>query len=253
MRCVVIDVGNTSTSLALYADGRISRFAHVTGGIVKNPDACAAAVRRAARGGVCGAVLGSVVPKTNALWRTLVTRELGCAPLVVRAGIPMAVEVDYPKPETIGADRLANAAGGVVKYGAPLIVADFGTALTFDIVTRERGYIGGVIAPGLPLMTDYLHERTALLPHVAPGGACPKIGRSTRGAIQIGARIGYRGMVREIVGYLMQTMGSGVTLVGTGGFARWVLNGIDLPFVIDPQLTLFGLGTIFEQNAGIKK
>jgi type III pantothenate kinase len=250
MRCVVIDVGNTSTSLAVYADGRVSRFAHVSGGILKHPAACAAAVRRAARGGVCGAVLGSVVPGTNALWRALVRRELGCAPLVVRAGVPMAVAVDYPKPGTIGADRLANAAGGVVKYGAPLIVADFGTALTFDIVTRERGYIGGVIAPGLPLMTDYLHERTALLPHVAPGGACPKIGRSTRGAIQIGARIGYRGMVREIVGYLLQTLGRDVTLVGTGGFARWVLKGIDLPFVIDPHLTVFGLGTIFEQNAG---
>jgi len=161
----------------------------------------------------------------------------------------MDVAVDYPKPKTIGADRLANAAGGVVKYGAPLIVADFGTALTFDIVTRDRCYIGGVIAPGLPLMTDYLHERTALLPHVAPGGVCPKIGRSTRGAIQIGAQIGYRGMVREIVGYLSQTLGDGVTLIGTGGFARWVLGGINMPFVIDPNLTLFGFGTIFERNA----
>jgi len=174
---------------------------------------------------------------------------LGCKPLMVRAGIPMDVAVDYPKPKTIGADRLANAAGGVVKYGAPLIVADFGTALTFDIVTRDRCYIGGVIAPGLPLMTDYLHERTALLPHVAPGGVCPKIGRSTRGAIQIGAQIGYRGMVREIVGYLSQTLGDGVTLIGTGGFARWVLGGINMPFVIDPNLTLFGFGTIFERNA----
>ena len=248
MRCVVIDVGNTSTSVALYAEGRVSRVTPLSGGIRKNPQACAEAVRLAARGGVCGVVLGSVVPQTNSLWDRLVRDALGCKPLVVRAGIPMDVAVDYPKPKTIGADRLANAAGGVVKYGAPLIVADFGTALTFDIVTRDRCYIGGVIAPGLPLMTDYLHERTALLPHVAPGGVCPKIGRSTRGAIQIGAQIGYRGMVREIVGYLSQTLGDGVTLIGTGGFARWVLGGINTPFVIDPNLTLFGFGTIFERN-----
>ena len=249
MRCIVIDVGNTSTSLALYDAGRVSRLAHVKGGIARDPRACSAAVQRAARGGVHGAVLGSVVPVTNPLWIDLLTRELGCAPLVVRAGLRMDVAVDYPKPRTIGADRLANACGGVAKYGAPLIVADFGTALTFDIVTRERCYIGGVIAPGLPLMTDYLHERTALLPHVAPGGACPRIGRSTRGAIRIGAKIGYRGIVREIVAYLTETLGDGVTLVGTGGFARWVLAGSRLPFVIDPHLTLFGLGRIFEQNA----
>ncbi len=249
MRCVVIDVGNTSTSLALYASGRISRFAHVKGGIAKNPRACSEAVQRAVRGGVQGAILGSVVPKTNPLWEAMLTRELGCAPLVVRAGMPMDVTIDYPQPQTIGADRLANAAGGVVKYGAPLIVADFGTALTFDIVTQERCYIGGVIAPGLPLMTDYLHERTALLPHVTPGGVCPKIGRSTRGAIQIGAQIGYRGIVREIVAYLSKTLGANVKLVGTGGYAKWVLGGIDMPFVIDPNLTLFGLGRIFERNA----
>ena len=248
MRCVVIDVGNTSTTLACYDAGRVSRVACVKGGIVHDPHACSEAVQRAACGGVQGAVLGSVVPKSNTLWQQLLTCELGCAPLVVRAGIPMDVAVDYPRPQTIGADRLANACGGVVKYGAPLIVADFGTALTFDIVTRARCYVGGVIAPGLPLMTDYLHERTALLPHITPGGACPKIGRSTRGAIRIGARIGYRGIVREIVTYLTETLGDDVKLVATGGFARWVLTGSGMPFVLDPTLTLFGLGRIFEKN-----
>lgn len=248
MRCVVIDVGNTSTNLALVDAGRVSRVAHVKGGIADDPVACSEAVQRAARGGVQGAVLGSVVPKTNGLWADLLTRELGCAPLVVRAGLRMDVAIDYPQPRTIGADRLANACGGVAKYGAPLIVADFGTALTFDIVTRERCYIGGVIAPGLPLMTDYLHERTALLPRVPAGGVCPKIGRSTRGAIRIGAKIGYRGIVREIVAYLSETLGEGISLVGTGGFARWVLEGSQLPFIIDPHLTLFGLARIFEKN-----
>jgi type III pantothenate kinase len=216
---------------------------------VKQPEACAEAVRKAARGSVNGAVLGSVVPRVNAAWKRLVRRELGCDLLVVEAGLPMQVSVDYPAPETIGADRLADACGGVVRYGAPLIVADFGTALTFDVVTPDLRYVGGVITPGLPLMTDYLYERTALLPRVELEGPCPKLGRSTQQAMRIGAQIGYRGIVREIVTYLRASMNLPFKLVATGGYAGWALKGFELPFVIDPALTLFGLGCIFERNA----
>ena len=246
MRGIVIDVGNTSTAIARYEGGRVSRVAHINGGIRRRRAACIRAVQRAARGGVEGAMLGSVVPAVNAAWRRLVRRELGCELRVARAGMPMDVRVDYPRPRTIGADRLANACGGVVRYGAPLIVADFGTALTFDIITADRRYVGGVIAPGLPLMTDYLFERTALLPHVAIRGPCPKIGRSTRGAIRIGARIGYRGMVRETYAYLRRSLGPRARLVATGGYARWVMQGSGLPCRVDPTLTLFGLGRMLE-------
>ncbi len=251
MRCVVIDVGNTSTGIGLYAGGRVTRVTHLKGGIAKRPEECAAAVRRAARGTVNGAVLGSVVPRVNAAWRALVRRELGCVPLVVRAGLPMEVAVDYPEPETIGADRLADACGGVRRYGAPLIVADFGTALTFDVVTPDRRYVGGVITPGLPLMTEYLYERTALLPRVGLEGPCPRLGRSTRQAMRIGAQVGYRGIVREIVTYLCETSGHDYRLVATGGYAGWALKDSGMPFTVDPELTLFGLGCIFESSSGI--
>jgi type III pantothenate kinase len=248
MRCIVIDVGNTSTGIGLYDGGRISRVTHLKGGVAKQPEACAAAVRKAAHGSVNGAVLGSVVPRVNAAWRRLVSRELGCDLLVVKAGLPMAVTVDYPRPETIGADRLADACGGVRRYGAPLIVADFGTALTFDVVTPDLRYVGGVITPGLPLMTDYLYERTALLPRVDLAGPCPALGRSTEEAMRIGAQVGYRGIVREIVSHLQAASGTPYKLVATGGYAGWALKGSGMPFVIDPELTLFGLGCIFESN-----
>jgi len=136
----------------------------------------------------------------------------------------------------------------VAKYGAPLIVADFGTALTFDVVSPERAYIGGIIAPGLPLMTDYLYEKTALLPRVKAGGQVAGIGRSTREAIRSGAKIGYRGIVREITNELLKTLGRKTRLVATGGFARWVLADSNIPYLIDPTLTLFGLGRLFELN-----
>lgn len=246
MRCIVIDVGNTSTGIARYDRGRISHISHLNGGIRKSPTACAQALRRAMGARVDGAVLGSVVPATNPAWQRLVRRVAGVPLLVVQSGTPMQVRVDYPRPTTIGADRLANSCGGVLRYGAPLIVADFGTALTFDVVTADRRYVGGVIAPGLPLMTDYLYERTALLPRLKLGGACPRIGRSTQGAMRIGAHIGYRGMVREIVSYLRASLDEKPRLCATGGYARWAIEGLDLPFTIDPTLTLFGLGCIFD-------
>ena len=252
MRCVVIDVGNTSTGIGLFDSGKVSRVTHLKGGIAKQPDACAEAVRKAARGTVNGAVLGSVVPRVNGAWKRLIRNELGCDLLMVKAGLPMAVTVDYPEPETIGADRLADACGGVLRYGAPLIVADFGTALTFDVVTDDLRYVGGVITPGLPLMTDYLYERTALLPRVELEGACPKLGRSTMQAMRIDAQIGYRGIVREIVNYLQASMKCEFKLVATGGYAGWALKESGMPFVIDQELTLFGLGCIFESNVKLE-
>jgi len=249
MRCVVMDVGNTSTGIGLFDNGKISRVTHLKGGIVKQPDACAEAVRKAARGTVNGAVLGSVVPRVNSAWKRLISSELGCDLLVVKAGLPMAVSVDYPEPASIGADRLADACGGALRYGAPLIVADFGTALTFDVVTADLRYVGGVITPGLPLMTDYLYERTALLPRVELEGPCPKLGRSTMQAMRIGAQIGYRGIVREIVSYLQASMKCEFKLVATGGYAGWALKEAGMPFIIDQELTLYGLGCIFERNA----
>ena len=158
---------------------------------------------------------------------------------------PPSLTIDYPKPETIGADRLADAAGAVSRYGAPVLVMDFGTALTAAVVTEDRVWRGGVIAPGFPLMRDYLFERTAKLPRMELGrGTAPKIGRSTEEAMRFGALVGYRGMVREIVTTLRRNFGQDFRLVATGGFARWALKGLDLPFVIDPTLTLYGAGLV---------
>jgi len=160
------------------------------------------------------------------------------------------VRIRYPEPATIGPDRLANACAALHQYGAPAIVADFGTALTFDVISGDGAYVGGAIAPGLPLMTDYLHEKTALLPRIRVRGPYGPIGKSTVGAMRIGAKVGYRGIVREIVTYLRQGLASpDVKLCATGGFARWTLAGLDMPFVFDPDLTLHGLLRIYRLNS----
>lgn len=243
--CVVIDIGNTSVAIARWQNGKVTRTAHIDGGIRREPELCEQAVLRAAKGGVNGVCIASVVPQVNARWRTLCSRVLGCKPLFVSASVPMPVTIDYPVPETIGADRLADAVGAVVRYGAPALVADFGTALTFDVITSDVTYVGGVITPGIPLMTDYLHEKTAQLPKVALKGSSCKVGRSTEEAIRIGARVGYRGMIREIATHLSHTLGENFRLISTGGYAKWVLEGCDMDFTIDQDLTLFGVGEIF--------
>jgi type III pantothenate kinase len=250
VRTLVIDVGNTSTGLGLCRNGTVAHAAHIKGGIRLNPALCAEALQKASSGGVDGAILGSVVPQVNECWQSLVKRELGIETLVVNATLPMNITIDYPEPEKIGADRLADACGGVQRYGAPLVVADFGTALTFDVIMPDKRYVGGVIAPGLPLMTDYLCERTALLPRVELKGECPKIGNSTERAMRIGAEVGYRGIVREIITCLRKGLEVDFRLVATGGYAAWALRGMDIEVTVDEELTLFGLGCIFEGVKG---
>ena len=189
----------------------------------------------------------SVVPKADAAWRAFARRRRIPFHQVTSADFTTAdqgLTLDYPKPETIGADRLADAVAAVDRYGAPVLVCDFGTAFTAAVVTADRVWRGGVIAPGFPLMRDYLFERTAKLPRMALGGRCPKIGRSTEEAMRFGAWVGYRGMVREIVTTLERNFKTSFRLVATGGFARWVLKDIGMDFVIDPTLTLYGAGRI---------
>ena len=247
LRLLVIDVGNTSTAVGLWSCGRVCKVAHVDDGF----SSASKTAENLARG-ADGVAYVSVVPKLDARWRRWAKSlklpfhqvsylDFSSAP----ASRFDSLTIDYPKPETIGADRLADASGAVARYGAPVLVMDFGTALTAAVVTEDAVWRGGVIAPGFPLMRDYLFERTAKLPRMKIGsGKAPKIGRSTEEAMRFGALVGYRGMVREIVAELRKNFKCDFKLVATGGFAKWVLRDLDLPFTIDPTLTLYGAGLI---------
>ena len=242
---LVVDIGNTSTSAGLYRGGRVSRV-HRLETARSTPGEVARLVKRIVGGRkVDGACIASVAPRVNGAWRAAVKSSIVWVDCAKKLGIP----VTYPKPRTIGADRLANAAGGVAKYGSPLIVADFGTAVTFDVVLPGKGYVGGVIAPGLPLMFSYLAEKTAKLPLIGPGPVSGGVGRSTEEAMRRGAAWGYRGMVREIVAELQKVPGmKKAALVATGGFAKWVVKGLKPAMRVDQDLTLYGIGKIYELN-----
>ena len=256
VKFLVVDVGNTSTAAGLWTDGAVTRVSHMDGGILGDPDGMRKAVEKALAGlrAPVPAAVASVVPAADGPWKKLLESAAGVsAALFIDARTPSPVRVDYPKKSSVGADRLADATGAFDRYGGPVLVADFGTALTVDAVTADARWIGGCIAPGLPLMRDYLAERTAKLPRMKFGGPCPKIGRSTEQAMRFGAEVGYRGMVREIARTLSRNLGVRFRMVATGGYAAWSLRGLDMPVTVDPTLTLHGVGVIAKEAYGWKR
>jgi len=185
------------------------------------------------------AVVGSVVPAKA----EILLDFLGKRGPVHRldAHSPLGLGIDYPNPAQIGADRLANAVGVVHRHGAPAIVIDFGTAVTFDVVTAEPAWCGGVIAPGLGSMSEYLTRRTALLPLVELAEPPSAIGKSTVHAMQAGAVYGYRGLVKEILARLLDELPGEPVIVATGGDAALIARGVPEIRAVDPDITLDGL------------
>ena len=247
MKILLVDAGNTSITMGFASSEKRIPTARLAGH-ESTPDAITQLAR-----GLCGdrcpagVIISSVVPSLTPVLKSALALLVETEPLVLTHRTCSGIRIRYPKPEKIGSDRLANAVGAVHGYGAPAIVADFGTALTFDVISADKAYVGGVITPGLPVMVDYLAERTALLPRIALQGRCPGVGKSTESAMRIGAKIGYRGMVREVVEHLTAHLQlEDVKLIATGGYSSWALRNSGMEFVFDPDLTLRGLLKIYQ-------
>ena len=192
-------------------------------------------------------VVSSVVPAKN----SAILKAAGKTDVIwLDWKLKLGVEIDYPKPRSIGADRLANAAAVTALYGYPAVVVDFGTAVTFDIVSGRRAYIGGVIAPGLEAMTSFLYQRTALLPKLSLKEPPRAIGKSTIEAMLSGAVFGYRGLVREILARIKAEQFSRrkIHVVATGGYARLIARRLAEIDVVHPNLTLEGLRIVANLN-----
>lgn len=160
----------------------------------------------------------------------------------------LGIGINYPDPSQIGADRLANSIAANTLFGSPSIVIDFGTAVTFDIILQGK-YQGGVIAPGLGAMTDYLAKKTALLPKISLTEPDSPIGKTTEKAMDIGAVYGYRGLVREIITELTKEIPTPPTIICTGGDGELITNGLpDLIHHYHPSITLEGIRTAATLN-----
>ena len=254
---LVVDVGNSSTSLGLYRKGRLRRQTRFETRLTTPTRIIRAVGKLGPSTKWAGAMVATVVPSQGAVWRHTLSRLVPGPVGLLDHRSELGLPITYPHPSTIGPDRLANACAGVHRYGAPLIVADFGTAVTFDVITRKGGYEGGIIGPGLPLMFSYLAEKTARLPRLQPERVADGIGKSTRQAMQLGARWGYRGLVREVITELMRLPAlRKARLIATGGYATWVVRGMGLPITLAQDLTLEGVGRSFDLTygrGGVKK
>jgi type III pantothenate kinase len=243
-RYLLIDISNSFTKLAFATGRKISKPKRI-----ETRKLTGAALRRLMRRRKIDiVVVSSVVPKKN----REVEKAKGQARILwLSPRVKLGVGIDYPKPKEIGADRLANAAAVAALYDCPAIVVDFGTAVTFDIVSAKRKYIGGVIAPGLEAMTNFLYRRTALLPKLSMKEPRSAVGRSTIEAMRSGAVIGYRGLVREIIQRIKAERfpRQNVHVIATGGYADLIAKRLGEIDSVHPNLTLEGLRIVANLNA----
>jgi type III pantothenate kinase len=257
MPLLCIDIGNTHTHYGVVANGQALFQRALPTRLIDHPaEGFGPALDRlaAVHPDLEGAAFCSVVPTAAKLLRRVFELHRFTRPVFQltadrRLGVPLA----YPKPEEIGQDRLANAAGAQAFCGTPAVVIDLGTAVTFDIVTRSRGYEGGIIAPGVELMRRYLHEQTALLPLLDDSlDVSGAIGRSTVEAMRIGTVIGFGGMIQALLEAVLAEMARRgeplPTVLATGGAAALLEKTLRHPFTIVPDLTLRGLAAAWRLN-----
>src|ERR1700689_5175495 len=246
---LLLDIGNTHTHLGLANEERVVKQINIPTASWFKGGAGKLISRFAGRAKIRGAALCSVVPKATPRALDAVKRGWKIECLVLSPKTLRGVGIDYPKPGTIGPDRLANAIAVKHHFGAPAVVVDFGTAVTFDVVDKKGNYIGGIIAPGLNAMTDYLHEKTALLPRISIRDVRAVIGKNTEQAMLIGAVHGYRGLIGELARRLKRELKCRrLPVVATGGYASLISNKLPEVTAVRPLLTLEGLRLIWEAH-----
>ncbi|GAA5125256.1 type III pantothenate kinase [Luteolibacter yonseiensis] len=236
MPWLLIDNSNTRTKFALADKDRLLPWR----GVLPTADISPESLRDLLEGvGFEATIICSVVPEKAAILDSWFSAK---GPLhFLTASSPLGMGIDYPTPGQIGADRLANAAGLLTRHRVPAIIIDFGTAVTFDVISAEPAYCGGVIAPGLGAMSGYLTRKTALLPEIELEEPSSAIGKSTVHAMQVGAVIGYRGLVKEIIARICEELPGVPEIIATGGDAALIARGVAEIDTVDPDITLDGL------------
>ena len=249
---LAIDVGNTEVTLGLFDGRRLARSFRLSSETRRTADELTLYLTQVfpelvSRGEHAG-VIASVVPTATPSYIEASRRLCGRDPLEVSSLIPSGVEIDYRDPQSAGADRIANAAAALRLYGAPVIVVDFGTATTFDVIVKERRYIGGVIAPGVITGAEHLIRRAARLSAFELRAPEHVVGRSTEESLQSGVYYGAVGQVDAIVRRIAAEERIRPMVVATGGLASMIAVHSETIEKVDPDLTLHGLRIIHELN-----
>ena len=252
---LVVDVGNTQTHIGLMVDGKVVNEWRIATVRHRTSDELAGLLqgffslqRETLREAVDEVGIASVVPRLTQQWTEMSDRHLGITPFVVGPGARTGIRIAMKNPSEVGADRIVNAVAAFEAYGGPCIVADYGTATTFDVVSAEGDYLGGVIAPGIEVSLEALTTRAAQLVKVELVEPDHAIGKSTVEALQSGAVYGFAGQIEGIVHAIWAELGVRCRVVATGGLAELIARHTDVIEVVDPQLTLRGIDLVMRRQ-----
>ena len=193
-------------------------------------------------------IIACVVPPLVPILQGMAKKYFLCEPLIVGPGVKTGISILYRNPSEVGADRIVNSVAAFEKYGGPLIIVDFGTATTFDVVSNKGEYLGGSIFPGVQISLEALFKNTAKLPRVDMTLPEKVIGKSTVESLRSGAVYGFSGMVEAIVRQIKDELGQNARVIATGGVLDWITNKTSVIDTLDPFLTLDGLRIIYEKN-----
>lgn len=253
---LAIDVGNTNVVFAVFDGDKIAGQWRISSDARRTSDEYGVwLVQVMERAGlepkkITGAVVASVVPQTLFDLRMLAKNYFGCELLIIGApGTNTGIAAKIDNPKEVGADRLVNAFAAWARYKQALIVVDFGTATTFDVVSSAGDYIGGIIAPGVNLSLETLHRAAAKLPNVAVMRPEKVIGTNTIGAMQSGIYYGYAGLIEGIITRVRGEYGSPMKIIATGGLASLYAKACPVIEHLEPDLTIYGLKELFELNS----
>lgn len=251
---VLVDTGNTNTVFGVLREGRLVESFRTSTQRDRTADEWGALLRTlfTARGLDCDAtdavVVSSVVPPLNPVLEEVARETFGARLLMIEPGIRTGMPIRYDAPAEVGADRIVNAVAARARFGAPVVVVDFGTATTFDVVNPAGEYAGGIIAPGIGISAEALFAQASRLYRVDIRKPPQLVGSNTAGAMQSGIYYGYVGLVDGILKRLHDELPGLEMVVATGGQAPLIAAGSQFIREVDPLLTLDGLRRIYEHN-----
>jgi len=252
---LAIDAGNTNIVFALFDQGKIKAAWRRATNAQHTADEHAVFLRALMNEAdihpraIKAAIMASVVPQADFQLTKLCRDHFHCEPLIIGdPALDIGIKILLDRPEEIGADRIVNAVGGASLFKPPLLIVDFGTATTFDVVDQDGNYCGGAIAPGINLSLQALHMAAAKLPRIAIAPSKNVIGKNTNDAIQSGIYWGYAGLIEGLITRIKKEFGKKMTVVATGGLARLFSGAVEGIEHFDSDLTLRGLHKIYERN-----
>ncbi|HEX2122297.1 MAG TPA: type III pantothenate kinase [Thermoanaerobaculia bacterium] len=249
---LVVDLGNTNLVLGVYRGDQLVSSWRLATARERTADEYGILARQlvgdALHGGLEGAIVASVVPPLNSAMSFMVQKYFDIEPLFVEPGVKTGIAIHVDNPLEVGADRIVNCAAAHDAYGGPTVIVDFGTATTFDVVTANAEFIGGVIAPGLNISAEALFARAARLPRVDLRRPDHVIGTNTVVNMQSGIYFGYLGLVDGILARIKREVPGLRKVVATGGLATLFAEESEHIDEVDPELTLKGLKLIFDRN-----